>query len=167
MVVKFIHLYLRKINLHQINLHRINLHKTLPLLVGSLSTVALTAVTLTSAIVPSASISAELGDRSSDQRSQPDLLALQAGEVSVTGESGQYVGQVVATGSVDAAWAVLTDYNNFASFFPDVEESQLLESNGNQKVFYGKRNPCVTYAFDSALEVFVFVGRMSFRAQKP
>lgn len=63
------------------------------------------------------------------------LLALQAGEVSVTGESGQYVGQVVATGSVDAAWAVLTDYNNFAAFFPDVEESQLLESNGNEKVF--------------------------------
>lgn len=63
------------------------------------------------------------------------LLALQAGEVSVTGEAGQYVGQVVATGTVDAAWAVLTDYNNFASFFPDVEESQLLESDGNQKVF--------------------------------
>lgn len=63
------------------------------------------------------------------------LLALQAGEVSVTGESGQYVGQVVATGSIDAAWGVLTDYNNFAAFFPDVEESQLLESNGNEKVF--------------------------------
>ena len=132
--MKSIHLYLRKINLHQINLH-----KTLPVLVGSLSTIALTTVTLTSTIAPSVSISAELGDRSSSQpinpSPQPDLLALQAGEVSVTGESGQYVGQVVATGSVDAAWAVLTDYNNFASFFPDVEESQLLESNGNQKVF--------------------------------
>jgi ribosome-associated toxin RatA of RatAB toxin-antitoxin module len=77
---------------------------------------------------------AAMGDRESNHPSN-QLVALQPGEVSVSGESGQYVGQVLATGSVDAAWAALTDYNNFASFFPDVETSQLLESNGNQKVF--------------------------------
>ncbi|WAL61716.1 SRPBCC family protein [Thermocoleostomius sinensis] len=74
------------------------------------------------------------GDRIIHQPTE-QLLALQPGEVSVSGESGQYVGQVLATGSVEAAWAALTDYNNFASFFPDVETSRLLESNGNQKVF--------------------------------
>lgn len=110
----------------------------------------LPAVALSLAIAPTPSTSAvSIDDRPLDQSlasswhalpPSPDLesdslLALQAGEVSVTGEAGQYVGQVVATGSVDAAWAVLTDYNNFAAFFPDVEESQLLESHGNEKVF--------------------------------
>ena len=41
----------------------------------------------------------------------------------------------MATGSADTAWRVLTDYNNFASFLPSVESSQLLESNGTQKKF--------------------------------
>lgn len=84
------------------------------------------------AIVPRSQ--AEVG-RSQPHPADPVRLALQPGEVSVSGESGQYVGQVLATGSMDAAWAALTDYNNFAAFFPDVETSQLLESNGNQKVF--------------------------------
>lgn len=87
-----------------------------------------------SAVSPDTSLDTSI-DRTHNSHSDAPLLALQAGEVSVTGESGQYVGQVVATGSVDAAWEVLTDYNNFASFFPDVEESQLLQSNGDEKVF--------------------------------
>lgn len=111
------------------------LRKNLRFWLGSVSAVGLTLVGLTLMIAPGVSISDRSRDRAIHQPEVNLLLALQPGEVSVTGESGQYVGQVVATGSVDTAWAVLTDYNNFADFFPDVTESQLLESNGNQKVF--------------------------------
>jgi ribosome-associated toxin RatA of RatAB toxin-antitoxin module len=41
----------------------------------------------------------------------------------------------MATGSVDTAWSVLTDYNHFADFLPAVESSQILSSDQNQKVF--------------------------------
>lgn len=62
-------------------------------------------------------------------------MQLASSDVTVSGENGEFVGEVLVNGSVDAAWNVLTDYNNFASFLPNVEESQLLSSNGNQVVF--------------------------------
>lgn len=62
-------------------------------------------------------------------------VALQEGEVSVTGEEGQYTGQVLVRGTVDTAWQVLTDYNNFKNFMPNVAESRILETDGNRKVF--------------------------------
>lgn len=55
--------------------------------------------------------------------------------VSISGEDGQFVGQIVATGSTAAAWAVLTDYNNFAAFLPNVESSRLLSRNGSRVTF--------------------------------
>lgn len=61
--------------------------------------------------------------------------ALRQGRVLFSGEEGNYTARVMATGSADTAWRVLTDYNNFSSFLPSVESSQLLESNGTQKKF--------------------------------
>lgn len=61
--------------------------------------------------------------------------ALRQGRVLLSGEDGNYTARVMANGSVETAWAVLTDYNNFANFFPGVESSQLLETNGNQNTF--------------------------------
>ena len=58
-----------------------------------------------------------------------------ASDASVSGENGQYVGQVLVNGSRDTVWAVLTDYNHFDSFLPNVEESHQLQSNGNRVVF--------------------------------
>lgn len=64
-----------------------------------------------------------------------EQTALRQGRVLLSGEEGSYTARVMANGSTDAAWAVLTDYNNFANFFPSVESSQLLSSDQNQKVF--------------------------------
>jgi ribosome-associated toxin RatA of RatAB toxin-antitoxin module len=64
-----------------------------------------------------------------------EQAALRQGRVLLSGEDGNYTARVMANGSVDTAWAVLTDYNNFANFFPGVESSQLLETNGNQNTF--------------------------------
>lgn len=55
--------------------------------------------------------------------------------VTISGENGRFVGQVVINGSSAAAWAVLTDYNNFGAFLPNVESSRLLSRNGNQVTF--------------------------------
>lgn len=58
-----------------------------------------------------------------------------ASDASVSGENGKYIGKVLVNGLSNTAWAVLTDYNNFDSFLPNVEESRLLQSHGNQRVF--------------------------------
>ncbi|WNZ22778.1 cyclase/dehydrase [Leptolyngbya sp. NK1-12] len=64
-----------------------------------------------------------------------EQAALRQGRVLLSGDQGNYTARVMANGSVETAWAVLTDYNNFANFLPSVESSQLLESNGTQKTF--------------------------------
>lgn len=56
-------------------------------------------------------------------------------DVSVAGENGRFVGQVVVNSTSARAWEVLTDYGNFAAFFPNVEESQLVSRDGSQVVF--------------------------------
>ena len=65
----------------------------------------------------------------------PEQTALREGRVFLTGDRGQYTGRILVTAPMDTVWKVLTDYDNFERFFPNVEASQLLESNGNQKVF--------------------------------
>lgn len=55
--------------------------------------------------------------------------------VQVSGGDGQFFGQVLVTATPETAWAVLTDYNNFATIFPNVETSRVLSSSGNQTVF--------------------------------
>jgi ribosome-associated toxin RatA of RatAB toxin-antitoxin module len=63
------------------------------------------------------------------------LVAVQPGQVSVTGQNGQYKGQVLIQASADTAWKVLTDYDNFKNFLPNVSESRVISVQGNQKVF--------------------------------
>ncbi len=64
-----------------------------------------------------------------------EQTALRQGRILLSGEDGNYTARVMVNGSAETAWAVLTDYNNFANFFPSVESSQLLSSDRNQKVF--------------------------------
>lgn len=64
-----------------------------------------------------------------------EQAALRQGRVLLSGDEGNYTARVMARGSIDTAWAVLTDYNNFSSFLPGVESSQLIDSNGNQRTF--------------------------------
>ncbi|MCU0524688.1 MAG: SRPBCC family protein [Elainella sp. Prado103] len=64
-----------------------------------------------------------------------EQAALRQGRVLLSGEDGNYTARVMANASIDIAWAVLTDYNNFSSFLPGVESSQVLQSSGTQRTF--------------------------------
>ena len=81
------------------------------------------------------SANAKLFDGPVDQLPVLERVALREGEVIVTGEKGVYTCRLLVNGSVDTAWQVLTDYNNFELFLPGVTESELLETNGDRKIF--------------------------------
>ena len=81
------------------------------------------------------SANAKLFDGPVDQLPVLERVALREGEVIVTGEKGVYTCRFLVDGSVDTAWQVLTDYNNFELFLPGVTDSELLETNGDRKIF--------------------------------
>lgn len=60
---------------------------------------------------------------------------LETKQATVTGSGGQFTGQVMVNAPIAAVWSTLTDYNNFARFFPNVVDSRLLRSDGNNRVF--------------------------------
>lgn len=70
-----------------------------------------------------------------DQLPVLERVALREGKVIITGEQGVYTCRFLVNGSVDTAWQVLTDYNNFELFLPGVTNSELLETNGDRKIF--------------------------------
>ncbi len=60
---------------------------------------------------------------------------LNNGKAIIRGAEGNYVAFIVANGNLNTIWKILTDYNNFKNFFPNVAASKLLKSNGDRKVF--------------------------------
>lgn len=60
---------------------------------------------------------------------------LNQGQVVLKGNRGNYTGLVLATGSVDTAWQVLTDYDNFNQFLPNVPASKVIVNEGDRKIF--------------------------------
>lgn len=64
-----------------------------------------------------------------------ERAALVRGEVLVSGENGEFLGRVLVDSSMEEAWAVLTDYDNFENFLPNIKSSELLEKADNRKVF--------------------------------
>ena len=42
---------------------------------------------------------------------------------------------VLATGDLNTAWSVLTDYNNFAQFLPNIASSKIVLEDGDRVVF--------------------------------
>ena len=70
-----------------------------------------------------------------DQLPVLERVALRQGKVIVIGEKGVYTCRFLVNGSIDTAWQVLTDYNNFELFLPGVTDSELLEINGDRKIF--------------------------------
>ena len=62
-------------------------------------------------------------------------VALRNGEVIFIGEKGKYTCRILTNSSVEDAWQVLTDYENFSEFLPGVESSQLIEKKGDRTVF--------------------------------
>lgn len=99
---------------------------------GSLLAVA-SAIVLLTISVPS--VSAKLFDSPVDRLPVLERAALRDGKVTLTGTEGKYTARVLVKASAAKAWEVLTDYNNFEQFLPNVASSQLLEANGNKKVF--------------------------------
>ena len=61
--------------------------------------------------------------------------ALRRGEVLVSGENGEFFGQVLVNASIEDAWEVLTDYDNFENFLPNIESSDLIDSEGERNIF--------------------------------
>lgn len=59
---------------------------------------------------------------------------LKQNQILLTGQQGQYVGWVLAPGSLPVAWSVLTDYNHFSQVLPTVTSSQVVEAEGDRKV---------------------------------
>jgi len=71
--------------------------------------------------------------------SEKEQKTLTEGQVVVTavreGDSGQFMARVLVDASMEATWQVLTDYDNFEQFLPNVEDSKLLESAEARRVF--------------------------------
>ena len=65
----------------------------------------------------------------------PNLIASQPQGATVTGKDGQYIAKIVVNSSADMTWKVLTDYNNFFRFLPNVISSKVLKTEGNKKTF--------------------------------
>jgi ribosome-associated toxin RatA of RatAB toxin-antitoxin module len=66
-----------------------------------------------------------------EQLSLDEKTALENGDIIITGTEGQYVARMLVEASVEDLWAVLTDYNNFTEFLPNIVSSEVLESEGN------------------------------------
>jgi ribosome-associated toxin RatA of RatAB toxin-antitoxin module len=64
-----------------------------------------------------------------------EQATLRSGDAYLTGQNGQYTCRILVKAPVATAWKVLTDYNNFKNFLPNVTASQVVESKGNRKVF--------------------------------
>ncbi len=98
-----------------------------------LSIIAATSFLLS--ITSSSMVNAKLFDGPVDRLPLEERVSLRRGELVFTGSDGNYVSRLLITTSLDNAWQVLTDYENFADFLPGVTSSELLESTGDRKVF--------------------------------
>lgn len=86
-------------------------------------------------IIFSPTATAKLFDGPVDQLPLEQRVALRNGEIVFLGQDGTYTCRFLAKSSMDNAWKVLTDYDNFAEFLPGVTQSALINSNGERKVF--------------------------------
>jgi Polyketide cyclase / dehydrase and lipid transport len=99
-----------------------------------LFTVSISAIALniSMAAIPT---KAELFNSTLDRLPVQERVALRQGQSLVTGSNGKYTGKLLVTASVDTAWRVLTDYNNFYRFLPNVASSKLVQNDRDRKVF--------------------------------
>lgn len=111
--------------------------------VRSMGKVAALAVALATPVASSVAAQADAGVQSAlvafAQLPDEEKAALENGEVIVSaereGETGKFVARVLIDASAEDAWQVLTDYDNFEKFLPNVENSELLESDENRRRF--------------------------------
>ncbi|MEM8502455.1 MAG: SRPBCC family protein [Cyanobacteria bacterium P01_D01_bin.1] len=112
------------------------------LALGKLAVIALAALTplsTTAAAQTRLSLSDQTGHDVLESLSAQERAALENGQVMMSaardGDKGQFTARVLIDAPVDKAWEVLTDYDNFEKFLPNIENSELLESEDNRRVF--------------------------------
>lgn len=101
---------------------------------GRLLTVGISAIALGASITLTPTVSIAASNPIAQLPAQ-EQTALRSGDAYLTGQDGQYTCRILVTAPVATAWKVLTDYNNFKNFLPNVTASQVVESKGNRKVF--------------------------------
>ena len=95
----------------------------------------LTAIALFFSIVLSPIATAKLFDGPVDLLPLEQRVSLRRGELVFLGEDGDYTCRFLVKTSLDNVWQVLTDYKSFAEFLPGVISSELIENNGDRKIF--------------------------------
>ncbi|GAB4540750.1 MAG: hypothetical protein Tsb0014_32220 [Pleurocapsa sp.] len=121
-----------------------------------LSFTCLAAIAFAMSIFFSPVAMAKLFDGPVDRLPVLERVSLREGKVTLLGQKGEYTCRVLANASVESAWKVLTDYNNFSQFLPGVEASKLVESKGDRKVFE-QTNKIKTFIFSTEAEVKIAV----------
>lgn len=96
---------------------------------------SLGAIAFSSSLIFSPAATAKLFDGPVDKLPVLERVSLREGKVTLLGEDGEYTARILITSSIDTAWQVLTDYDNFDQFLPDVTDSALLENEGDRKIF--------------------------------
>jgi ribosome-associated toxin RatA of RatAB toxin-antitoxin module len=61
--------------------------------------------------------------------------SLKPGEIIFQGSQGSYIGYTVVQGDIKTLWDVLTDYDNFEKYMPNVVDSKILANQGNSTTF--------------------------------
>lgn len=67
--------------------------------------------------------------------SPQEKASLKQGKVILKGQKGIYLGQVETSGNINTAWQVLTDYDNFERFIPNIASSKIISSKGDRILF--------------------------------
>ncbi len=108
---------------------------------GKLAAIALTFIT---PIATTASAQTQLSPQDETQNvfeslSTQEQAALENDQVMVSasrdGDNGQFTARVLVDAPITTAWEVLTDYDNFWKFLPNIETSKLLKSEDNRYTF--------------------------------
>ena len=128
----------------------------------------LSAVALIFSIVFSPAATAKLFDGPVDLLPLEQRVSLRKGELVFLGKSGDYTSRLLIKTSIDNTWQVLTDYDNFAEFLPGVISSELINNDGDRKVFE-QINKIKTFVFSIESRVKVattefYPGQISFKA---
>lgn len=64
-----------------------------------------------------------------------EKTSLKQGKVILKGQKGKYLGQVETVGKINTAWEVLTDYDNFERFLPNLASSKIISAKGDRILF--------------------------------
>lgn len=105
-----------------------------------------TAIALLYSVVFNPTATAKLFDGPVDLLPLEQRVSLRRGELIFLGKSGDYTCRLLAKTSMDNVWQVLTDYDRFAEFLPGVISSELLEHEGDRKIFQ-QTNKVKTFIF--------------------